>query len=81
MTFMRSAALAAIMAAAALGTSLTAANAHGKKHHHHPHHLFHSHSHGLIVLGTSVDPCIKWYHRYLRTGHKAFLYRYHACMR
>jgi hypothetical protein len=80
MTFMRSAALAAIVAAAALGTGLTAANAHGKKHHH-PHHLFHSHSHGLIVLGTSVDPCIKWYHRYLRTGHKAFLYRYHACMR
>jgi hypothetical protein len=90
MTFMKSAAVAAIVAAAALGASLTAANAHGKKLHlhgfgsHHNHHHFHKprfRSGGLIILSTSVSPCQKWWNRYVRTGHKAFLHRYRVCMR
>lgn len=86
MTFMKSAAVAAIVAAAALGSGMTAASAHGKKLHlhgfgHHHHHKPHFHSGGLIILSTTISPCQKWWNRYVRTGHKPFLYRYHACMR
>jgi hypothetical protein len=87
LTFTKTAAIAAIVAAVALGTSMTAANAHGKKHHHHGlghHHHYKPHFHGtggLIILSTSVSPCSKWLRRYKRSGYKPYLYRYHACIR
>lgn len=87
MKFMKSAAVAAIVASAALGASMTAANA-GKKMHLHGfgphHHHYKPHFHGgggLIILSTSVSPCQKWWHRYLRTGNKVYLHTYRACMR
>lgn len=76
MTFRKSAVAAAIVAAAALGMSMTAANAHGKKHHHHR-----LHGPSMIILSTSVDPCIKWYHLYLKTGRIGHLHTYRVCSR
>lgn len=75
MTFTKTAAVAALVAAAALGSSMTAANAHGKKHNH----LFgHHHHHGLIVIGQP-DYCKHWLRKYKRTGYDYFLDRYYAC--
>lgn len=75
MTFKKTAAIAACVAAAALGTGMTAANAHGKKHHH----LFHGQSHGLIVLGSPDYGCKHWLRKYKKTGNPFFLDRYYAC--
>lgn len=76
MTFKKTAVLAALVAAAALGTTMTAANAHGKKHHNH---LFHGHSHGLIVIGSPDYGCKHWLRKYKKTGNPFFLDRYYAC--
>lgn len=85
MTFTKAAAVAAFVAAAALTSGMTAAGAHGKKLHLHGIHghnqPFHTHGHGLTILSTSVSPCAKWWHRYLRTGNKTYLYSYQICMR
>jgi hypothetical protein len=74
MTFTKTAAVAALVAAAALGTSMTAANAHGKKHNH----LFGHHHHGLIVIGQT-DYCKHWLRKFKKTGNDYFLDRYYAC--
>ncbi|WP_072391933.1 hypothetical protein [Hyphomicrobium sp. CS1GBMeth3] len=84
MTFMKSAAVAAIVATAALGTTMSAAEA-GKKHlhgvHKHHHHKFHHHFYGpKIVIGSSDYGCKHWLYRYKKTGKKYFLNRYYACI-
>ncbi|WP_295558855.1 hypothetical protein [uncultured Hyphomicrobium sp.] len=76
MTFTKTAALAAAVAVAALGTGMTAANAHGKKLNHH--HFGHHH-HGLIVIGSSDYGCKHWLRKYKKTGNEYFLDRYYLC--
>lgn len=76
MTFMKTAAVAVVLSAAALGANATAASAHGKKHHH-P--MFHHHGHGLIVIGSPGYGCKHWLRKYKKTGNPYFLDRYYAC--
>lgn len=76
MTFLKTAAVAALVAVAALGAG-TAANA-GKKHHHHPMNHFHHH-HGVIIVGSPDYGCKHWLRKYKRTGNPFFLDRYYAC--
>jgi Spy/CpxP family protein refolding chaperone len=74
MTFTKTtAAAAALLAAAALAAPLSSANAHGKKH-------FHSHHHGLFVIGTPGPSCGHWLWKYKKTGKQKFLNRYYACI-
>jgi len=74
MTFLKTAAVATLVAAAALGAG-KAANAGGKHHHH----LFHHHHHGLIIVGSPDYGCKYWLRKYKRTGNPFFLDRYYAC--
>lgn len=76
MTFLKTTAIATLVAAAALGTAVTGANAHGKKHHHNN---FGHHHHGLIVIGPSDYGCKHWLRKYKKTGNPYFLDRYYDC--
>lgn len=77
MTFLKTAAIATLVAAAL--SAGTAANAGGKHHHHHhPMKHFHHH-HGVIVVGSPDYGCKHWLRKYKRTGNPFFLDRYYAC--
>jgi hypothetical protein len=84
MSFMKTAAVAALVAAAGLGASMTAANAHGKKHlGFKPH--FHNYGYGsggAIVIGSPGYgySCKHWLKKYKWTGNPYFLNRYYACV-
>ncbi|WBT36621.1 hypothetical protein [Hyphomicrobium sp. DMF-1] len=78
MSFTKNAAVAALVVASALTSTMTAANAHGKKHwgfHHH--HRYYGGP--VIVIGTPDYGCRHWLKRYHATGKKFFLKKYYAC--
>lgn len=80
MSFTKTAAVAALVVAAAFSTSMTSASAHGKKHFHlhhfHHHHQFYS---PVIVIGSPHYGCKHWLKHYKATGKKVFLKKYYAC--
>jgi hypothetical protein len=79
MKFLKTAAVATLVAAAALGAG-SAANAGGKHHNHHHHSMKHFHRHhGLIIVGSPDYGCKHWLRKYKRTGNPFFLDRYYAC--
>jgi hypothetical protein len=85
MSYLKTAAVAALVAASAIGVSMTSANAGGKHHngkhfsgkHHHG-----FHRHGGFVIGTPGYGygCNYWLRKYKRTGNPFFLNRYYACV-
>lgn len=83
MSFMKTAAVAALVVTAGLGAGLTAANAHGKKHmgFHKPH--FYNYGYygtgGAIVIGSPGYSCKHWLKKYKWTGNPYFLNRYYDC--
>lgn len=80
MSYLKTAAVAALVAAGALGVGMTAANAGGK--HHNGKHFHGFHRHGTIVIGTPGYGygCNYWLRKYKRTGNPFFLNRYYACV-
>jgi len=79
MTFTKTAAVATLAIAAAIGSTMTTAQA-GKKHHHH---LFHKKHHGpVLIIGSHDDDygCKHWLRLYKKTGKQRFLNRYYACI-
>jgi hypothetical protein len=91
MSYLKTAAVAAIVAAGVLGAGMTAANAGGKhhngKHYSGKHYSGKHHHHGLhrrgFVIGTPGYgySCNYWLRKYKRTGNPFFLNRYYACVR
>lgn len=84
MTFTKTAAVATLALAAAIGSTMTAAHA-GKKHHHHlhHHHLFHKKHHVPLLIIGSHDyeyGCKRWLRLYKKTGKQRFLNRYYDCI-
>jgi hypothetical protein len=79
---MKTAAIAALVAAAGLGASMTAANAHGKKHFGFKPHFYNYGSGGAIVIGSPGYgySCKHWLKKYKWTGNPYFLNRYYACV-
>ena len=92
MSYLKSAAVAALIAASALGAGMTAANAGGKHHngkHFNGKHFNGKHHHGQhrrgfsgFVIGTPGYGygCNHWLRKYKRTGNPFFLNRYYACI-
>jgi hypothetical protein len=80
MSYLKTAAVAALVSATALGASLTAANAGGK--HHHNNHLFHNHGLGatIVIGGGSNYGCKHWLRKYKKTGKEFVLDRYYSCL-
>lgn len=79
MSLMKTTAVAALVAAGALGAGMGAANAHGKKHHH-----FYGPGFGAntIVIGMPGYgySCKRWLRKYKWTGNPYFLNRYYDCI-
>lgn len=78
MSFTKTAVATALVVAAAFSGSMTAANAHGKKHFH-PHHFHHRFHSPVIIIGTPAYSCNHWLKHYHATGKKVFLKKYYAC--
>jgi hypothetical protein len=81
MSFTKTAATTALVAAVAFSGAMmtTAAHAHGKKHFFHLHHFHHRLHSPIIVIGTPIHGCKHWLNHYYATGKKVFLKKYYAC--
>jgi hypothetical protein len=83
MSFMKTAAVAALVVVAGLGASMTAADAHGKHPGSHKPHFYnygYGYRSGAIIIGSPGYGCRHWLRKYKRTGNPFFLDRYYACI-
>lgn len=77
MSLTKSALVAGLTAAIALGSGLSAANAHVSKRD--ARNLIIGAAATAVVISAAKQDCKKWKHRYERTGNPYFLDRYYAC--
>ncbi len=78
MNFAKATVNTTIVAAIALGASLTAANAKVKKRD--ARNFVYGAAATAVILSAVKEDCKKWKHRYNRTGNPYFLDRYYACI-
>lgn len=77
MSFAKSALVATLAAAVALGSSMSGANAGSKKA---GYFIAGAAATALILTAVKADECKKWKRLYKRTGNEKYLDRYYACM-
>jgi hypothetical protein len=86
MSFFKTAAVAALVATAGFGASMSAAEAHGKKHFGvgigNPYFYNYGYGYGgkTIVIGSPGYGCKHWLKKYKWTGNPYFLNRYYDCL-
>jgi glutamine synthetase len=77
MSFTKSAGVATLVAATALGSSMTAANAGSNKA---GYFIGGAIATALVLTAVKADECNKWKRLYKRTGNEKYLDRYYACI-
>jgi len=78
MSLTNTAVVAAVTAAIALGSSMSAANAHSRKKD--VRNFLYGAAAVTAVVAVAKQDCKKWKHRYNRTGNPYYLDRYYSCL-